>query len=82
MRLVSTDVAVVSLRTLMIGSIDRIETKMGDLWGHFKSDDEDTTKEEDEIYELFMELRESILDFGNQQISKIKGIGSANQNRR
>lgn len=74
MKLVSTDAAVTSLRTLMIGSIDRIENKMGDLWGHFKPDDEDTTEEEDEIYELFMELRESILDFGNQQICKIKGV--------
>mgnify|MGYP006080769559 CR=1 FL=1 len=73
MKLVSTDAAVTSLRTLMIGSIDRIETQMGDLWGHFKPEDEDTTEEEDEIYEMFMELRESILDFGNQQICKIKG---------
>jgi hypothetical protein len=73
MKLVSTDSAVSALRTLMIGSIDRIETKLGDLWGHFKSEDEEITDEEEEIYELFMELRESILDFGNQQICKVKG---------
>ena len=81
MRLVSTDAAVTSLRTLMIGSIDRIENKMGDLWGHFKEEDEDITEQEEEMYELFMELRESILDFGNQQICKIKGTPWAKKNK-
>ena len=74
MKLVSTDAAVVAIRTLMIGSIDRIEDKLGDLWGHFKEDDEEITEREEELYELFMELRESILDFGNQQICKVRGI--------
>ena len=74
MKLVSTDAAVVAIRTLMIGSIDRIEDKLGDLWGHFKEDDEEITEKEEELYELFMELRESILDFGNQQICKVRGI--------
>lgn len=73
MKLVSTDTAAIALRTLMIGSIDRIENKMGHLWGHFKEDDEDTTEEEDDLYEIFMELRESILDFGNEQICKVRG---------
>lgn len=81
MRLVSTDAAVTSLRTLMIGSIDRIENKLGDLWGHFKGEEEDTTEEEDELYELFMELREEILDFGNQQICKVKGIPWAQKHK-
>ena len=74
MKLVSTDAAVVAIRTLMIGSIDRIEDKLGDLWGHFKEEDEEITEREEELYELFMELRESILDFGNQQICKVRGI--------
>lgn len=73
MRLVSTDNSVVALRTLMIGSIDRIEKHMGHLWGIDK-DEEDLTDEEREIYEEFMDLRESILDFGNEQICKVKGI--------
>lgn len=73
MKLVSTDTAAIALRTLMIGSIDRIENKMGYLWGHFKEDDEETTEEEDDLYEIFMELRESILDFGNEQICKVRG---------
>lgn len=74
MNLINTEIAVTAIRTLMIGSIDRIEEKFGDLWGHYKSEDEETSPEEDELYELFMELRESILDFGNQQICKVKGI--------
>lgn len=74
MKLVSTDASVTALRTLMIGAIDRIETKLGYLWGHYKPEDEDTTEEEDEIYEQFMDLRESILDFGNEQICKVKGM--------
>lgn len=74
MKLVSVDASVSALRTLMIGAIDRIETEMGHLWGHNLPDDQDTTEEEDEIYEQFMACRESILDFGNEQICKIKGI--------
>lgn len=73
MKLVSTDNAETAIRTLMIGSIDRIERYMGHLWGHMKAEGEETTPEEDEIYELFMELRESILDFGQDQICKIRG---------
>ena len=74
MKLVSTEASVTALRTLMIGAIDRIETKLGYHWGHYKPEDEDTTEEEDEIYEQFMDLRESILDFGNEQICKVKGM--------
>jgi hypothetical protein len=74
MKLVSVDASVSALRTLMIGAIDRIESKMGHLWGHDLPHDQDTTEEEDEIYEQFMECRESILDFGNEQICKVKGI--------
>lgn len=74
MKLVSVDASVSALRTLMIGAIDRMETKMGYLWGHNLPDDQETTEEEDEIYEQFMEWRESVLDFGNEQMCKIKGI--------
>lgn len=74
MKLVGVDAATSSLKTLMIGSIDRIEQKFGDMWGHFKAEEEEITDEEEELYELFMELRESILDLGNEQICKIKGV--------
>ena len=73
MRLVSTDNATTALRTLMIGAIDRIEQQFGYLWGHDKLD-EDATEEEDRMYNEFMDLRESILDHGNEQICKIRGV--------
>ena len=73
MRLVSTNLAETSLRTLMIGAIDRIEQKFGYLWGHDKDENAEFTEEEERLYEEFMELRESILDYGNVQICKIRG---------
>jgi predicted hydrocarbon binding protein len=73
MRLVSTHAAETALRTSMIGSLDRIEQKFGHLWGHNKNEDELTDEDED-MYEIYMELREEILDYGNEQICKLKGI--------
>ena len=73
MRLVSTDNATVALKTLMIGAIDRIERQFGYLWGHDKPEEE-ITEEEHRMYEEFMDLRESILDHGNEQICKVRGI--------
>ena len=72
MKLISVDNAETAIRTFMIGSIDRIERYMGHMWGHMKNEGE-TTPEEDELYEMFMELREEILDFGQQQICKMRG---------
>ena len=72
MRLVSERLVESALKTLMIGSIDRIEQKLGHLWAH-REDKTEFTDEEEEMYELFMDLRESILDYGNEQICKIKG---------
>ncbi len=73
MRLVSTHAAETAVRTLMIGAIDRIEQKFGYIWGHNKEEQE-LTEEDEDMYEIFMELRESILDYGNEQICKLKGI--------
>ena len=73
MRLISSVSAESALRTLMIGSIDRIECKFGYLWGHDKDETDEFTDKENEMYDIFMELRESILDFGNEQICKVKG---------
>jgi len=73
MKLVSTNAAETAIRTLMIGSIERIEKSFGHLWGHDK-DESEITDEEEEMYEIFMELRENILDYGNEQICKVKGI--------
>lgn len=71
----NTDAAEVAIRTTMIGAIERIENKLGFLWAHGKEDgDPSITDEQAELYEIFMDLREEILDFGNQQICKIKGV--------
>ena len=67
--------AEVAIRTTMIGAIERIENKLGFLWGHDKQEgDPSITEEQEDLYDLFMELREDILDFGNKQICKVKGI--------
>lgn len=58
------------IRTTMIGSIARIEKVFGPFWG-FGKDPEERTEKQDRIYSLFKELREEILDLGNEQIRKI-----------
>lgn len=60
-----------AIKTTMIGAISEIENTFGHMWGHKKRD---TTEEQDELYEDFMELRERILNIGNFQIRKIKRI--------
>lgn len=59
------------VRTTMIGSISKIEKVFGPFWG-FGKDPEERTEKQDKIYSLFMELREQILDLGNEQIRKIR----------
>lgn len=57
------------IRTTMIGSISAIEDVLGKYWG-IEKDPEDRTDFEADFYELFMDLREKILDLGNIQIEK------------
>lgn len=59
------------IKTTMIGSIARIEDVFGQFWGIDK-DCKDRTEKQNRVYALFMELREQILDLGNEQIRKIK----------
>jgi hypothetical protein len=67
--------AEVAIRTTMIGAIERVERVFGHLWAHEKQDGDPTiTEEQEQLYDLFMELREEILDFGNKQICRVKGI--------
>ena len=53
------------IKTTMIGSISSIEKIFGDLWGH---ECEFRTAEQEELYQVFVELRTEILDNGNLQI--------------
>jgi hypothetical protein len=54
----------------MIGSIAKIEKIFGPFWG-FGKDPEERTEKQDRVYSLFRQLREEILDLGNEQIGKI-----------
>lgn len=57
-----------ALRTIMIGAIDRVEQHFGDLWGFNGQGTENK-----EIKERFLQFRESMLDYGEAQICKLKG---------
>jgi len=59
------------IRTTMIGAISKIEKTFGPFWG-FGKDPEERTEKQDRIYQLFMKLREQILDHGNEQIRKLR----------
>jgi hypothetical protein len=54
------------IQTTMIGSISSIEKFFGFLWGE-ESDDE-LTKEQARMRDIFEEMRTEILDKGNSQI--------------
>lgn len=74
-KIVKIESAEKAIKTTMIGAIERIEKAFGHLWAHDKEDgDETITDEEEEMYDVYMSLRESILDFGNEQICRVKGI--------
>jgi hypothetical protein len=57
------------IRTTMIGAISAIECVLGKLWGIDKPPDK-RTDFEDDVFGLFLEVREKILDLGNSQIEK------------
>jgi hypothetical protein len=61
----------VTIRTFMIATIEMLEKEYGELWGHGTSID-DMTEEQYDAWEAFMEIRERILDMGNELISKSK----------
>ena len=64
------------IRTTMIGAISAIECVLGPLWGIDKNPDERTDYEAD-VFHLFLDVREKILDLGNSQIEKFN-----NRNRK
>lgn len=59
------------IRTTMIGAISKIEEKFGQFWGFGKPEEERTDRQK-KVHDLFMELREEILDLGNEQIRKFR----------
>lgn len=69
-------------KTIMIGSLARVEQYFGYLWGH---GEEELTDKQKEFRELWEELRTEILNHGNFQIRKgldeVDEIMDANDNR-
>lgn len=57
-----------TIRTFMIGTIELLETSFGELWDHGK-DEQEMTDEEYEKFEQFLEIRERVLDLGNDLIN-------------
>lgn len=57
-------------QTIMIGALARIEEKFGDLWGHGK-DDSELSNEEVYWQNIWLDLRTSILDLGNDLIKDL-----------
>jgi hypothetical protein len=63
-----TAVAEKKVKTVFIGAIDSIENRLGKfLWGHDK-DPRDRTEKELQWLEIWKELREEILNKGNNQL--------------
>lgn len=58
--------------TLMIGAISSIENELGYLWGHNK--DGDYSQEEEEMFSKWENLRQDILNKGNNNIAYMIGL--------
>jgi hypothetical protein len=56
------------VKTTMIGALASIEEHLGFLWGH---NQDNPTEDQDEIRDIFEDLRSEILDRGNHQIRNI-----------
>lgn len=55
------------IRTSFIGALDQFEKTFGYLWGEGK-DENSLTEQEQEFYEMFLQMRSRILRLGNDQI--------------
>jgi hypothetical protein len=56
------------VQTTMIGALSSLEEKFGSLWGH---EEETVTDEQEQLRNVYEELRSDILDKGNTQIRNI-----------
>lgn len=59
------------LQTSFIGSLSKFEESFGSLWGHSKTDSE-RTPEEKELHRKWLEVRNIILNNGNNQIRAMR----------
>ena len=58
------------IKTTMIGAIATLEEQFGFLWGEGLDEDE-LTPEQDEMRDIFEEVRNEILNKGNHQIRNV-----------
>ena len=56
------------IQTTMIGCLARFETGFGHLWAHHKTHDEDLTDQELYFDNIWQDVRNNILNHGNNQI--------------
>ena len=61
-----------SMKTIMIGAVATVEEKLGLLWAHGQN--RQLTEQEQELQNVFMDLRKEILDKGNTQIRNCKQL--------
>ena len=66
-----SQLAIKRLETTMIGALARFENVFGYLWGHHKSMDQSLTDEEMDFDNMWQDVRNNILNHGNQQIRGI-----------
>jgi hypothetical protein len=60
-------IAMKKIETTMIGCLARFETAFGHLWGHAKHNDNELTEQELYFDDLWQEVRNNILNHGNNQ---------------
>ena len=63
-------IAKTKVKTSFIGALDAFEKGFGHLWGH-DLDDEECTDEQNEMYEIWDEVRNKVLDKGNDQLRSL-----------
>lgn len=56
------------IKSSFIYPIAQLEEIFGDLWGEFKDENEPLTPEEQKMFDLFVQWRKSVLDYGNREI--------------
>jgi len=59
------------ITTTMIGALSSFEKRFGKLWGIDKPEEEELTPQQQRFLQIWMEVREEILDRGNAQIGAV-----------
>ena len=60
--------AIKRLKTVMIGSLSKVENSLGYLWAQHKNENEQLTDQELYFDNVWQDIRNNILNHGNKQI--------------